>query len=54
MLVGLISDIHEDLIALVAVLSELKHSDTKDIVCLGDVAATGPQPHETLHRLKTV
>lgn len=54
MRIALISDIHGNLIALDAVLVELKQNKVKHIVCLGDVAATGPQPHETLRRLETV
>lgn len=53
MRLALISDIHGNLCALDAVLDELKKNSIESVVCLGDVAATGPQPRETLQRLKT-
>jgi putative phosphoesterase len=51
MTIALIADIHGNLAALEAVLDELKAQPPDKIVCLGDVAATGPQPHEVLRRL---
>jgi putative phosphoesterase len=52
MRIGLISDIHGNLIALESVLSELKREQVDRIICLGDVAALGPQPHEVIERLR--
>ena len=49
MRVGLISDIHGNLLALDAVLAELEREQLDGLVCLGDVAV-GPQPRETLAR----
>jgi putative phosphoesterase len=49
--IGLISDTHGNLLALDAVLAELERDDLDGLVCLGDVAA-GPQPHETLARVR--
>jgi len=49
--IGLIADIHGNLLALDAVLAELEREDVDQIVCLGDVAV-GPQPAETLARVK--
>jgi len=49
--IGLISDIHGNLLALDAVLDELEREGVDRIVCLGDVAV-GPQPAETLARVK--
>jgi predicted phosphodiesterase len=37
-----------------AVLDELAREQTDQIICLGDVAALGPQPHEVLARLQTL
>lgn len=51
MRVGLISDIHGNLTALDAVLADLNRVGVDRVVCLGDVAATGPQPRETVARL---
>ena len=52
MRIGLISDIHGNLIALESVLSELKREQVDSMICLGDVAALGPQPHEVIERLR--
>jgi putative phosphoesterase len=52
MRIGLIADIHGNLIALESVLSKLKREQVDHIICLGDVAALGPQPHEVLERLR--
>ena len=46
MRIAIISDIHGNLVALQSILPEIKKADR--IVCLGDVAAVGPQPHETI------
>lgn len=51
MRVGLISDVHGNLPALEAVLSELENESVDRLVCLGDVAV-GPQPRETLARVQ--
>lgn len=51
---ALISDIHGNLIALDAVLADLDHQGPDAVICLGDVAATGPHPHETLGRLRAL
>lgn len=52
--VAIISDIHGNLIALDAVLDAIAARNIKQIICLGDVAATGPQPREVIARLKEV
>ena len=49
--IALIADIHGNLAALEAVLEALAHERPDEIVCLGDVAATGPQPRQVLDRL---
>jgi predicted phosphodiesterase len=46
------SDIHANRVALEAVLHELGKRSIDRFVCLGDVAATGPQPRESLALLK--
>lgn len=48
MQVALISDIHGNAVALRTVLAEIEEDEPDRIVCLGDVAATGPQPSEVL------
>ncbi|HYW28853.1 MAG TPA: metallophosphoesterase family protein [Gaiellales bacterium] len=45
---ALIADIHGNLVALRAVVADLTARGADRIVCLGDVAATGPQPAEAI------
>ena len=53
MQLALIADIHGNLPALERVLADLDGDRVEQIVCLGDVAV-GPQPVETIERLRSV
>jgi predicted phosphodiesterase len=48
MRVAILSDIHGNLVALKAVLSDLQRRKIEQVLYLGDVAATGPQPCEVI------
>src|SRR5262245_15317901 len=48
---ALIADIHGNIVALEAVLADIGRRDVDAVVCLGDVAATGPQPAEAVDRI---
>ena len=52
MRVGLIADIHGNLLALETVLAELERESLDHLVCLGDVAALGPRPAAVIARLR--
>lgn len=52
--VAIVSDIHANLVALDAVMAELARIEPDQVVCLGDVAATGPAPREVMARLRTL
>ncbi len=52
MQVALISDIHGNRVALDAVLADLERTTVDRIICLGDVAALGPQPRPAIARLR--
>ena len=52
MQVALISDIHGNAVALDAVLEEIEQEDPDQIVCLGDIAAPGPQPIAVIERIQ--
>ncbi|MCE2440504.1 MAG: metallophosphoesterase family protein [Candidatus Latescibacteria bacterium] len=54
MRIAIISDIHGNLVALEAVLNDLKTEHIDRIVCLGDVVSGGPQPGEVIAHLKTL
>lgn len=51
MRIAVIADIHGNRIALDAVLADLEAQGPYEMVCLGDVAALGPQPQQALRRL---
>jgi predicted phosphodiesterase len=48
---ALIADIHGNLVALRAVVADLTARRADRIICLGDVAATGPQPAEAIEAI---
>lgn len=52
MRVALISDIHGNRVALDAVLSDIDGMGVDRTICLGDVAALGPQPRLAIERLR--
>src|SRR5690242_7314767 len=52
MRVGVISDIHGNCLALDAVLADLQRHPVDRVVCLGDAIQGGPQPAETVQRLR--
>jgi len=52
--IGLIADIHGNVVALEAVLTELAREPVDRLICLGDVAAIGPHPREVIARLRTL
>ncbi|MBI1742591.1 metallophosphoesterase family protein [Candidatus Acetothermia bacterium] len=54
MRIAIISDIHGNLVSFETVLKEINREKLDQIVCLGDVAAFGPQPREAIARLKSL
>jgi len=52
--IGLIADIHGNYIALDAVLAALERERVNELLCLGDVAALGPQPRDVIARLRAL
>jgi putative phosphoesterase len=52
MRIALLADIHGNLVALETVLHEVAQESVDQIICLGDVGALGPQPHEVIDRLR--
>jgi predicted phosphodiesterase len=49
---AILSDIHGNLVALDTVLAEFAQRSIDQYICLGDVASSGPQPHQVLERLR--
>ncbi|GCE21457.1 metallophosphoesterase family protein [Dictyobacter kobayashii] len=54
MRLALISDIHGNNVALEAVLTAISTQNITRVICLGDVASTGPQPCEVIKRLREI
>jgi putative phosphoesterase len=54
MKVAIISDLHANTVALTAVLDAIGREGVDQVICLGDVAADGPQPCEVLQRLRAL
>src|SRR5688500_12145245 len=50
--IAILSDIHANVVALDAVLAALPAHRPDRVVCLGDVAATGPRPRDVVERLR--
>jgi predicted phosphodiesterase len=54
MRIAVISDIHGNFVSLKAALLDIKRRGANRIVCLGDVAAVGPQPTEVIEHLRSI
>lgn len=52
MRIAFLADIHGNLVALETVLQEVAKEPVDQLICLGDVAALGPQPREVVERLR--
>lgn len=50
--IALISDLHASLTALDAVLADVDALAVDEVVCLGDIVDLGPEPQETVERLR--
>lgn len=53
MILGVISDVHANVVALEAVLRALRGQGAKRILCLGDLVGYGPSPNETIDLLRS-
>ncbi|MDF1523785.1 MAG: metallophosphoesterase family protein [Trueperaceae bacterium] len=53
MVIGLISDVHANVVALEAALGALERAGAGTVVCLGDLVGYGPAPNETLDLLQS-
>jgi putative phosphoesterase len=54
MRIAVISDIHGNCVALDAVLADMRWQQVDQVVCLGDAIQGGPQPAETVARLRAL
>lgn len=53
-MLALLADVHGNLTALDAALADMAQFGPSGVLCLGDVASFGPQPRETLRRLRAL
>lgn len=51
--IAVVSDVHGNAVALDVVLADVRRRRVRALVCLGDVAAGGPQPREAIERLRS-
>lgn len=51
MRIGIIADIHSNVVALKRVLKEFENMNIDKIICCGDIIGIGPQPEETVQEL---
>ena len=54
MKIGILTDIHNNVIALNAVLQEFDKQNCQKIVCAGDIIGIGAYPEETVQRIMTI
>ncbi len=52
MILGIISDVHANVLALEAVLEQLRLRGAETVVCLGDLVGYGPAPNETIDLIR--
>lgn len=54
MKIGILTDIHNNVIALDAVLQEFERQSCEKIVCAGDIIGIGPNPEETVQKMISI
>lgn len=52
MILGVISDVHANVLALEAAVAAMRERGVEGIVCLGDLVGYGPSPNETLDLIR--
>lgn len=52
MKIGIITDIHNNIVALEAVLAYFEKEQVEHIICCGDMIGIGPYPEETVQRMR--
>lgn len=54
MKIGVITDIHNNVVALEAILNVFKKNGCNEILCCGDIIGIGPYPEETVQRIMSL
>jgi Predicted phosphoesterase len=53
MKIGIITDVHNNVIALNSILQLFEQKECDEIICCGDIIGIGPFPEETVQRIKS-
>ena len=54
MKIGILADIHNNVVALDAVLQEFERQGCEKVVCAGDIIEIGPYPEETVQKMMSI
>lgn len=54
MKIGIIADIHNNMIALTAMLEKFKENQCEKIICCGDIIGIGPYPEQTVKKIMEI
>ena len=54
MKIGIVSDVHNNVIALNAMLQLFEEKECDEIICCGDIIGIGPFPEETVQKIKSL
>lgn len=54
MKIGILTDIHNNVIALDAVLQEFERQNCEKVICAGDIIGIGPYPEETVQKMMSI
>ena len=54
MKIGILADIHNNVVALDAVLQEFERQGCEKVVCAGDIIGIGPYPEETVQKMMSI
>ena len=54
MKIGIITDVHNNVIALNSMLAVFEEEGCDEIICCGDIIGIGPFPEETVQRIKSL
>lgn len=54
MKIGIIADIHNNVLALESVLTYLESANCDEVICCGDIIGIGPYPEETVQKIMAI
>lgn len=54
MKIGIISDLHNNIVALEVILKEFEAQSVEGIICSGDIIGIGPSPEDVVRKLRNM